>query len=130
MDSSKERKCKLCGWEGKTHLHHIIPRRKNGSECTNNLIELCPNHHAEATEDEELFQIKFNLVGNKKSEEELNELQEYAFLFFNNDFTDQFFNLEKKWGFDNIDAIAYLMGVTRNYILNTYQSNFKANQNI
>ena len=41
-------KCKLCGWNGYTQMHHIIPTYDYGSDEDENLIELCPNHHSEA----------------------------------------------------------------------------------
>ncbi len=38
------KKCVLCGFNLFTHLHHIDFNKKNNS--VNNLICLCPNHHA------------------------------------------------------------------------------------
>lgn len=38
-------KCMICGWDEIVDVHHIIPRRHNGSNNLDNLIVLCPNHH-------------------------------------------------------------------------------------
>ena len=116
----KENKCKLCGWIGRTEIHHIIPRKEQGSEDSENLIELCPNHHAEASEDELLFANKFNLIGKKKSNEELDALQEYSHLFARRCEINRMNALQEIYKFDKFDALAYLMGTTRNYIEETY----------
>lgn len=39
-------KCVVCGFSEIIEVHHIIPRRSGGSDDVNNLIVLCPNHHA------------------------------------------------------------------------------------
>lgn len=56
-------KCALCGWQASSELlsykgkiqyshgneiHHITPVREGGTEDADNLILLCPNHHAMA----------------------------------------------------------------------------------
>jgi hypothetical protein len=42
--------CQVCGWRspapGPMHVHHIIPFSGGGGEQEDNLIILCPNHHA------------------------------------------------------------------------------------
>lgn len=41
-------KCALCGWNNATcDIHHIIPKRKGGSNDNCNLIIVCPNCHRE-----------------------------------------------------------------------------------
>lgn len=92
----KENKCKLCGWIGRTHLHHIIPLCNDGSTDSENIIELCPNHHSEATIDEKEFRILHNLIGKKKSNEELEALKEFAFLYQKLAFSD-FYELYKEY---------------------------------
>jgi len=39
------RKCIICGFDKRVHLHHIIKRRIGGSNDKENLVYLCPNHH-------------------------------------------------------------------------------------
>ena len=96
----------------------------NGLDVSSNIIEICPNHHAEATEDEEKFAKKFNLIGTKKTEEELNDLKEFSQLFFKNNKEpidiNKFIFLIKKYNFDDIDAISYFMGISRNSFINQY----------
>lgn len=41
-------KCMICGFDYVTHVHHIIPRREGGKNSKDNLVILCPNHHAMA----------------------------------------------------------------------------------
>lgn len=40
------RKCVICGFDIVIHAHHIKPRSKGGSNHLDNMITLCPNHHA------------------------------------------------------------------------------------
>ena len=37
--------CMICGWDVIVDVHHIRPRRHNGTNDLDNLIVLCPNHH-------------------------------------------------------------------------------------
>lgn len=38
--------CSICGWNKSTcDIHHIIPRKNNGSDEISNLIIVCPNCH-------------------------------------------------------------------------------------
>lgn len=80
MDLNKTNCCKICGWIGRTHLHHIIPLSKQGLDIPENIVELCPNHHSEATGNEEDFAEKFGLLGKRRSVEERKRLQEYSLL--------------------------------------------------
>lgn len=41
-----EAKCQVCGVEDILEVHHRIPVKNGGSNDANNLIILCPNHHA------------------------------------------------------------------------------------
>ena len=122
----KENKCQLCGWKGRTHLHHIIPKKKNGVDNQNNIIEICPNHHAEATEKESAFAKKFNLLGKSKSNEELKALKEYSFLhhelFCLREGLKKMEELEEKYNFDKLGVTAYMMGITRDQVEKTYGS--------
>ncbi len=38
--------CPFCDWKETFHVHHIVPRRKGGSNDLNNLVMICPNHHS------------------------------------------------------------------------------------
>lgn len=38
--------CRLCGFAIVVHIHHIIHKRHGGKDLIENLITLCPNHHA------------------------------------------------------------------------------------
>jgi len=52
-------KCAVCGFDEVVEVHHIIPRYLNGSDNIDNLILLCPNHHALA--DRGMINIKGTL---------------------------------------------------------------------
>ena len=40
------RPCEICGWNNATRdVHHIIPKKDNGTDDLINLISLCPNCH-------------------------------------------------------------------------------------
>lgn len=46
---AKERdgfKCRICGFSEIIHTHHINAKRLGGKHTLDNLITLCPNHHA------------------------------------------------------------------------------------
>jgi hypothetical protein len=77
----KKNKCELCGWVGKTHIHHIIPLHKDGEDNDNNKVEICPNHHSDSHYNEEEFAKEYNLVGEKMSELKLADLKRASFLF-------------------------------------------------
>ena len=117
--------CKLCGWSGRTHMHHIIPKRHHGEDTEDNLIEICPNHHAEASINELEFSKKHNLIGEKFSKKKEEDLRDGAQLFFGQkNLTDTEIEKLKKimheHNFDKIDFIAYMMGCTRSYIEQNY----------
>lgn len=38
-------KCVLCGFHHVTAVHHITAKKNGGSDCIENLVTLCPNHH-------------------------------------------------------------------------------------
>lgn len=38
-------KCRLCGSEWNTEVHHIIPKSRGGTDDERNLITLCQIHH-------------------------------------------------------------------------------------
>jgi HNH endonuclease len=40
--------CMICGFDVVVTVHHIIPRRLGGTNELENLVVLCPNHHAMA----------------------------------------------------------------------------------
>jgi len=121
MEFHKEYKCKICGWEGYTHLHHIIPIKDDGEECINNLIEICRNHHSEACKNEEEFAKKHNLKGESMSDIKLSDLQEAAFLFTKENKSPEEINrlmeITNEYNFDKYDYVAKLVGVIRNRII-------------
>jgi hypothetical protein len=41
-------RCRICRFALATHVHHIVPKSKGGKHAMDNLITLCPNHHAMA----------------------------------------------------------------------------------
>lgn len=119
----KTNMCKLCGWKGRTQMHHIIPVRDMGENTDKNLIELCPNHHAEASEDEYAFAKENNLEGEDVSEEKLAELIEGSQLMMKVSYGDltkedtiRLVEISKKHGFDRLDYTAYMLGITRNVV--------------
>ena len=48
--------CEVCGWKYGVDIHHILPIRNGGTNTSDNIIALCPNHHRLA--DKELVIIK------------------------------------------------------------------------
>ena len=42
------KRCAICGFDTITEVHHILPRTDGGTDDPDNLIVLCPNHHAMA----------------------------------------------------------------------------------
>lgn len=128
----KDNKCKLCGWVGvRTHMHHIIPIRHHGEDIMDNLIELCPNCHADATVDEKRFAKKYNLIGKEFSEDKLKALVRGSKLFcdiriFNMTYItdetvfEEYVRINKKYKFDKYDYVAFIMGVTRRYVEDNY----------
>ncbi len=120
-------KCKICSWEkGYCHKHHIIPKQYGGEDDKENIILLCPNHHAEAHFiGYEKFNIKYNLKGVKISKDKEKAIMLYTRILLehfpsedspeltslNNveDFILKF--LELKFKFTRIEAIARQMGI-------------------
>lgn len=41
-------RCVICGFDFHVHVHHITPLASGGTNAFDNLITLCPNHHAMA----------------------------------------------------------------------------------
>lgn len=41
-------KCAVCSFDEVVEIHHIVPKRAHGTDDPENLILLCPNHHAMA----------------------------------------------------------------------------------
>lgn len=39
-------RCRICGFREAIHAHHIVAKSQRGSNGLENLITLCPNHHA------------------------------------------------------------------------------------
>lgn len=116
----KTNTCKICGWEGSTHLHHIIPLSDYGEDLEKNIVEICPNHHSEAQDNEKEFAIKYKLIGERFTKEKLQDLSEGSILFgyftnnnSNNNEKEKLITIINKYKFDKIDFIAFMMGVTR-----------------
>jgi predicted restriction endonuclease len=49
-------KCVVCSFDEVVEVHHIVPRREGGSDDPDNVVVLCPNHHALA--DRGMLQIR------------------------------------------------------------------------
>lgn len=63
--------CSNCGFIGDTHLHHIVPRSKGGSDSPKNLIEVCHPCHRKIHNSEfggENGLIKSGIKNKKESE--------------------------------------------------------------
>lgn len=56
-------KCYFCDFEEVIHQHHIIPKNKGGSNDKDNLIYICPNHHALIHSDK--YYLKKTIIGYK-----------------------------------------------------------------
>jgi len=41
-----EPKCQICGFDDVIEIHHVVSPKKGGDENFDNLVILCPNHHA------------------------------------------------------------------------------------
>lgn len=70
-------KCRECGkFNTKLEVHHIKPRRLNGSNTLNNLITLCSNCHQKTEGEEELYmQHYFDIIGTEPDNKNLNYAQ-------------------------------------------------------
>ena len=52
--------CSICGWkEANPVKHHIEFRSNGGKESDDNLILVCPNHHAIIHENKKIFDVDF-----------------------------------------------------------------------
>lgn len=61
----RDKKCRECGKRtGIFEVHHILPRRLNGSNTINNLITLCPACHQKTKGKEETFMEHFYSILN------------------------------------------------------------------
>ena len=124
--TKREKKCEIetCGYSNMVQVHHIIELSDGGDHCEENIILLCPNHHAEVAgiiklekegkRCEAFYKIEefanfWASLQNKKplSEEEKTRLSEY----------------NKKYGFDKDHAIAYRAGISRKTLWDTYRIN-------
>jgi len=112
--------CRICGWSGSTHLHHIIPLSDYGEDINENIIEICPNHHSEAQNDEEEFAKKYNIEGIRFSKDKLESLKDASIMFArgiggNSSSPDfkELCNIIDKYKFDKFDLIAFMMGITK-----------------
>ncbi len=79
-----EGRCELCDDDAKFILehHHIVPRSKNGSDSTDNLIALCPSCHAVVEKFRSSIRNRIGFDGwlrNRYSEEQIEKLFYYAF---------------------------------------------------
>ncbi|KKL55293.1 hypothetical protein LCGC14_2256860 [marine sediment metagenome] len=116
-------KCKICGWVGFIHEHHIIRVSDNGANTPNNLIQLCPNHHSETLGKEEEFAKKHNLEGEEMSKDKLEALEKasniYMKCYFNgisiNEILD-FVLIIKKYGFTQDRLIGIHLNLSENAI--------------
>ncbi len=58
--------CYVCGFDEVTEVHHIIPRSAGGTNSMDNLVLLCPNHHALA--DRGMIEIKLININGRRFE--------------------------------------------------------------
>lgn len=68
-------KCIICGFDEVVEVHHIIPRRVGGDDSPENLILLCPNHHAMA--DRGMISVKGVPLMNSYKEDEIPLINHY-----------------------------------------------------
>jgi len=54
-------KCALCKWKENIMIHHIIHKKLGGTDDIDNLVGLCPNHHAKIH-----FNFKYFHIGIKR----------------------------------------------------------------
>lgn len=123
----KKQECKLCGWKGRTHLHHIIPLREQGSNNDKNLIELCPNHHSESVQREKEFAYQHNLIGEKLENEFLEAMDAASQLLIRSAWENlsrkDLLTLSKlilKHGFDKEQLLANSLGITKKSFIERY----------
>lgn len=116
--------CKLCGWKGRTHLHHIIPIKDNGEDTSKNIIELCPNHHSESYDNEVEFAKKFKLKGQSFSKDKVDNLIKGSILYYklnlgviNKKENGELNEIILLYGFDKYDFVSYSLGITRNSLI-------------
>ena len=83
LQEKKLNPCEICGFWRFTESHHIIKQLEWGSNCQENLITLCPNHHKLADSKRYGFQFlkllkkKTGKIGKKLSPEEISEVKKY-----------------------------------------------------
>lgn len=79
----KHHPCEICGFWRFTESHHIIKQMDFGSDTSNNLIKLCPNHHKMADsyrygeEFLKLIKKKTGKVGEKLSKDEIKKVKNF-----------------------------------------------------
>ena len=57
VEVRQDHKCYLCGKEIE-HVHHIVPRRENGSDNADNLVGLCKNCHDKVHQGKKKISLK------------------------------------------------------------------------
>ncbi len=143
-DMKKE--CEICGFSDTIRIHHIIPLKQGGDHCEENVVILCPNHHALIHNSKFRDKLKLSKPGkkiklskeeveySKKREEAIQEAQE---IIYNNLFAPTMTKEEKKerirrlfelfeiYNFDYYDCICRLVGITKPHLLNHYIFNTK-----
>lgn len=62
-------KCFVCGFDEIVEVHHILPKHKGGTDDIENLVLLCPNHHALA--DRGMLSINNKVFPNYNSDVDL-----------------------------------------------------------
>lgn len=96
--------CEICGFNKTTERHHIISRKKFGSEDKENIVFLCPNHHRMIHNSiysksiNNLIFKKTNKKGKKINKDKIKEIKKKREIKKNFDSTKSLQNFREKMG--------------------------------
>ena len=103
--AKKQNGCKICGFWRFTESHHIIKQMDFGSDSSNNLIQLCPNHHKMADSYRygydflKLLKKKTGKCGEKLKDKEIKNVKDYIINILEE--KDPLNAKENTWAFNN-----------------------------
>ena len=111
----KPKECEICGFKDKVEIHHIIPLGKDGAHCKENIILLCPNHHAEVEKGRLILEREGKCIDNLEEKKEKllrfsKLLTDYVFSQLNPEEYEQLIKLSKE--FSREEAIAFNLGIS------------------